>query len=382
MKIILEAQHACTATPRGVPTYTIQLIRHLLERKKNDYELSFFDGNHERNNRAWVDKYFGDFRVPYHECNSLGYPALCMDRNCYGQKSYNDYTGANGDIFHFMHIYSVPDRLSGEMVVTIHDMLPIRSPELFATEINEQVKINVERIIRIRPMIIAVSHATKEDIITYAGIAPEQIFVVPEAYDKNMCYPQKNTDQLRMLGIDSPYLLYLGAIDHRKNIIHIMEAFELITERYPDIKLVLSGKVAPNAAPIISKLESFSQRSKVILTGYVSDEQKRALLSGAEIFLFPSEYEGFGLPVLEAMACGAPVITTNISSLPEVGGDAAIYVSPNKPEQLAYEIERLLNSEALRSEFIQKGIARASEFSWNETARMTEEIYKITYERR
>jgi len=105
------------------------------------------------------------------------------------------------------------------------------------------------------------------------------------------------------------------------------------------------------------------------------------LLSDAAAFLFPSEYEGFGLPVLEAMACGSPVITTNVSSLPEVGGDAAIYVSPKNPEQLAVEIVRLLNSESLRNEYIQKGFEQVKKFSWKKTAQMTEEVYEIAYRR-
>ena len=128
-------------------------------------------------------------------------------------------------------------------------------------------------------------------------------------------------------------------------------------------------------------IEKSQYRSDIILTGYVSEEQKRCLLSTAEIFLFPSEYEGFGIPILEAMACGTPVITGNTSSMPEVGGEAALYVTPHEPDDLIKSIKDLLDDKEKRESLKNSGLNWCKNFTWDKTASMTEEVYRIAYER-
>ena len=171
-------------------------------------------------------------------------------------------------------------------------------------------------------------------------------------------------------------MLYLAAIDPRKGVEEILVAYESIKKKYNDeILLVMAG------APWIVYEERYKDLvnqtpDEVIWTGFVSEREKRVLMSSAELYLFPSEYEGFGLPVIEAMACGCPVITSDCTSLPEVGGDAALYVKNINAEEIAEKMEILLEDEALRKQCIKKGLYRTDEFTWDRTARLTEEAYE------
>jgi glycosyltransferase involved in cell wall biosynthesis len=383
MKVILEAQSVCTKIPRGIAFYAIQVINNLLKRNKYNYELVFFDENRERSNRQYIDKYFGKYDIPIHECNTLNYRETWFSKDVYKEKSYNYYTGANGDAFYFPHLVSIPDNLSGEMVVTIHDMLPFRYPEYYHPDTSVMSKLNLERLKKMEPTIIAVSESVKKDILYYADIPEEKIVVIPESYDEDLCLLKNEPSLLRQFGIDSPYLLFLSAIAKNKNLCRIVEAFESLANRFKDLKLVVAGSPAflPDTSAI-SKIKESHFASRIIMTGYVSDEQKHALYSNALAFLFPSLFEGFGLPILEAMARGCPVITSNVSSMPEVAGDAAILVDPYNVEQLEYEMERIISSETLRKELKIKGLEQSKKFSWDKTAEMTEGVFMTVNERR
>ena len=175
-------------------------------------------------------------------------------------------------------------------------------------------------------------------------------------------------------------MLYLAAIDIRKGIDIILEAYHAMQRTFPEIGLVIAGAVDEGYSTLPRQMWELSSSPKVLLVGYVTDDQKRALMSGAELFLFPSKYEGFGLPILEAMACGCPVITSNVSSMPEVAGDAGILIDPYSAEELAHEIERVLGSESLRSELRKRGLAQAAKFSWDKTAEQTEAVFQLAKE--
>jgi glycosyltransferase involved in cell wall biosynthesis len=377
MKVILEAQWACTETPRGIHGYTIQIIRHLLQRNAYNYELTFFDGNRERNNRQWIDKYFGKYDIPIHECNTLSYRETFYDNDVYKEKNYNDYTGAEGDIFHFFSLCSIPNNLKGEMIVTIHDLLPFRYPDYYHPKTSEMFRLNIERLNQMQAIVITDSEAAKKDILYFSDIPEGKIHIIPLAHGMDNCFYKNNPGILTKLGIDSPYLLFLSGIAKNKNLCRIVEAFESLAERFSDIKLVVAGGPAfLTDFAAIAKVKDSPFASRIIMTGYVSDEQKHTLYSNALAFLFPSLCEGFGLPILEAMSCGCPVITSNISSMPEVAGDAAILIDPYNTEQLVHEIERVISSESLRKELRLKGLEQSKKFSWDKTAEMTEEVYK------
>ena len=380
MKVILEAQYACAPNPVGVPNYAYQLIRSLLKRNQNNYELVFFDKDRERGNREFINKHFGGYRVPIHECNDLDYRTIINDKNAFKEKSYNEYTGVYGDVFHFMHVI-FPNNIAGKTVVTIHDATPLVVPELCNTEWTESFNIAFEKIKRIKPTIITDSESSKNDIAHFSGINADKIHVIPLGFDEENCNTEYDPELLKKMGINSPYFLYLGGIYQNKNVLSIFNAFHLIAEKHPDIQLIIAGKPEPQSEYIFTQIkESPHYGSRILLPGYVTNEQKNALFSNALAFVFPSLYEGFGLPVLEAMARGCPVITSNVSSLPEVAGDAAILVNPNDTEQLAFEMERIASSDTLQVELKQKGLEQSKKFSWDKTAEMTEQVYKLILE--
>ena len=376
MKVVLEAQYACTATPRGVHYVTIDSIRNLLKRKRFNYELTFFDGNCEMNNRQWINKYFGEFQVPMHECNSLDYRTAIYHINAFRDCSYNEYTQTFGDVYHFFN-FIFPDNIKGNRIVSVYDMTPLINPEYADDNWNRAFAIGVERLKMYNPTIITDSQSSKSDINYYTGISIDKIHVVPLGFDKELCFSDCDHGLLAELGIGCPFFLYIGGINANKNIARITEAFEIFAESVSGVNLVIAGNPAANhSEPIIKRIrESPYYSSRILMPGYVTDGQKHALYSSALAFLFPSLYEGFGLPVLEAMAHGCPVITSNVSSLPEVAGDAAILIDPYDTEQLAFEMERVITSASLQKELSLKGLEQSKKFSWDKTAEMIEQVY-------
>ena len=394
MKVNIDIQFLCTENLRGIPYYILNIANSLVKRNENEYSLSFFDFNRERGNRAYIERYLKESTLKNAqilECAKLSFSDVIEsnvsgDASSYNEISYDAYMNSDADIFHFTQSVNIPFNINKPSVVTVHDLLPIlpqttkyykdyivKSFSNCMNYIKENDKITI----------IADSQSTKNDMIKYVGMDGDRIHVVPLAYDFEIHYVDKNPDVLAKFGIDSSYILYLGAIDSRKGIFDILKAYECVKERHSNVKLVLAGGInTAEESAIQDRVKEVNARADIIFTGFVSDDEKRALLSSTEVFLFPSEYEGFGLPVLEAMACGAPVITTNVSSLPEVGGDAVMYVAPKQPQELAEAIEQMLSSESLRQDYIARGFEQCKKFSWDKTAEMTVEVYKMVYKRR
>jgi glycosyltransferase involved in cell wall biosynthesis len=370
MKVILEAQYACTAEPRGIGVATIKTISKLLERSKNEYELTFFDFQKERNNRQYINKYFGKYNPIAHECNELDYRILPIWDDEYADRPYNDYMNTNGDIYHFLRPIAIPTNLKGKMIVTILDMIPQLFPKTISGFEYNIFKTALNLIQKMNPHIITISQSAKNDILNYFDFDESNIDVVPCGIDKTIIGEKQSVSKYPY-----PYFYYVGSIEHRKNILRILEAFETTAEKYADVRLILSGSRTVYQ-DIDEAINTHKYRDRIILTGYASEEEKNNLLTNATAFLFPSLYEGFGLPVLEAMACGCPVITSNVSSLPEVTGDAGILIDPTSTEQLSFQMERVLLSPSLQSDLRKKGIERAKLFTWDRTAELTEQVYK------
>jgi glycosyltransferase involved in cell wall biosynthesis len=177
-------------------------------------------------------------------------------------------------------------------------------------------------------------------------------------------------------GIRVPYILYVGTIEPRKNITRLIQAFAQLKKRGLPHKLVIVGQPGWHCAPIYSEVERQGLQNEVIFTGYVPFEDLPALYSGAESMAFPSLYEGFGLPVMEAMACGTPVVTSDSSSLAEIADDAALLIDPLSVEQIAEALFRLHQEPHLREELSRRGRARAAEFTWERSARQTLDLYE------
>ena len=367
---------------RGLSMYIYGLSNALIKRSTYKYSFSFFDYNKERNNRQNVCNYLG-MNIELCECNSMSYLSIIEANRTnsleiYNSYNYSDLVGAKADVYHFPYSRYIPMNINGPTVVTVHDIIPVIEEFNYCCSENHilEFKNTIDFIKKRKDIYIAVnSTCTKTDLIKYSNINPDRIFLTPLGFCSQKVTQNQIDDILLKFGIDSPYILYLGALDPRKGIDILLSAFDKIKEK--GVKLVIAGSTASTPFFDVSdKLNLCSRKNDIIFTGYVSEIEKNCLLSGAEIFIFPSLYEGFGLPILEAMAAGTPVITTNTSSMPEVGGEAALYIEKGNIEQLVYYIDLLLASDTERKNMIDMGLEQCQKFNWENTAIETEKLYE------
>jgi glycosyltransferase involved in cell wall biosynthesis len=286
------------------------------------------------------------------------------------------------DVIHSLH-YAFPLLPVGtRRVVTIHDMTFFTMPE-----VHEKIKILYFRFfmraaVRLADAIVFISQSVQKDCIALLGATSGIHTVIPHGKDESLqpATPSPAYDaDLKCLGekyrLPQHFVLYIGTLEPRKNLDRLILAFSEIAARDPEIGLVLAGKMGWMMESLSSTIERLGLTARVVFTGFILEEEKPLLLSACAVFVYPSLYEGFGLPVLEALACGAPTITSNISSLPEVAGDAAILIDPLNSAAIAAAMNSLLTNPALRSELRAKGFSQASKFTWQKTASLTAEVY-------
>ena len=261
-----------------------------------------------------------------------------------------------------------------QQVVTIHDIVALDHPEWFSKSKGFLYKNITPPLLKNSQKIIAISEYSKNRIIANTSIDEKKIIVIPNGIDTKFGLQSETSIETMRENIKLPctrYVLCIGTTEPRKNIARLLKAWENISKKIPDdIWLVLTGK--QNQKELFSEIAGMNNLpSRVHLTGHVSDDFLPALYAGALVFAFPSLYEGFGLPPLEAMASGVPVLTGNLTSLPEVVGDAGLMVDPTDVDEIADGILRLIDDENLRTAYIKKGFAKVSEFNWNTTAAKT-----------
>jgi glycosyltransferase involved in cell wall biosynthesis len=268
-------------------------------------------------------------------------------------------------------------------VVTVHDLGYIHYPEAHRFFDRRYLDWTTRRHTRIARHIIADSLATKQDLIDFYGADPERITVVYLGRDETLA-PVTDPDIVEQIKahyeIQGDYLLYLGTLHPRKNLVRLVEAFQLALQSLPAenraVKLVIAGRRGWLYEDIFARVKALGLADRVLFPGYIAAEHKPALLSGALAYVFPSLYEGFGLPVLEAMACETPVLTGNVSSLPEVAGEAAVLVDPHRSEAIANGLIRLITDTDLRQQLVERGRRQVQKFSWDEAAKQTLDILK------
>ena len=268
------------------------------------------------------------------------------------------------------------------VVVSIHDLSFEHLPQTFKWRSRKQLRITVRRSARVAAHVIALSEHARQDIVETYSLAPEKVTAIPLAAADHF-RPISDDEELQRVrqtyGIVGEYILSVGAIQPRKNLSRLVDAYSRLRRATPEgnlPKLVLAGKCAWLYEETLRTIRELQVSDSVILTGYVPDSDLPGLYSGALCFVYPSYFEGFGLPPLEAMKCGAPVIVGNQTSLPEVVGDAGLLVDPFDAEAIAGAIDRVINDSNLRAELGKKGLARAQLFDWRETARQTLRVYQ------
>ena len=265
--------------------------------------------------------------------------------------------------------FSRPVAYGGHMVNTIHDISPFVDSQYFSPVQRMYKRVLISYAIRKSSAIVTDSEFSRRQIIEHFPLKGSRVFVIPLGVTQgNGAVHHK---------ADPPYLVFVGNLERRKNLVRLVEAFRLLRERrHIPHRLVLAGKRGHGWEEIQAAIERGGIRGFVDVPGYVSSKELARLYRSADLFVFPSLYEGFGLPVLEAMACGTPVACSNAASLPEVGGDAVEYFDPCNVEEMAAAIERVLDSPSLQAEMREKGLRQAAKFTWEECARKHLEVYR------
>lgn len=274
--------------------------------------------------------------------------------------------------------YLVPPIAPCPVVTTIHDVAFRRFPRLFPLKHRLLLNWLIPLAVRQAAAILTGSEATRRDLIELFDARPEDVVVTPYAADDSY-RPMRRRDAVeavqQRLRVPAPYILSVGVLQPRKNLPRLVRAYNRIAPRIPH-RLVLVGKEGWAPEELREAVAETPVGKEVIFTGYVADADLPALYAAADLFVYPSLYEGFGLPVLEAMACGTPVITSRVSSLPEVAGDAGMLIDPTSEAALAEAMRELLQDPARRQMLSHRGQERARGFTWERTAQMTRDVYR------
>ncbi len=284
------------------------------------------------------------------------------------------------DLFHSPDFVMPPVR-AARSILTVHDLAFLLYPECADARLRAYLERVVPRSAQRADYVVADSENTRNDVICLLGVPPERVTVVPGGVDPSFMPvddPVRLAAIRQLIGLDetTPYILFIGVIEPRKNLVGLIEAFDILKARRPlPHKLVVVGRRGWLSDGTMERADRSPYRDEIIFPGFIPDGELASLYSAAETFAFPSHYEGFGLPVLEAMACGTPVVASRASSLPEIVGDAGMQVDPDDPERLASALELLALNPEMRADFSERGIARAATFTWEAAAQVMIDVY-------
>lgn len=369
MKIAFDAYPIASPRLSGVGVHALSLASRLCQREELDCTLLLYDFLKRRGSEKVLQERIPNTKIVQN--NWLPYGVYVELWNRFPKLSMNQLFGTKADINHFFN-FVVPPRVSGTVINTVHDLVYLNYPETMEKRNYRRLKQHLKRSCYQADVIITVSETGKKELIEQMNLPKEKIRVVYNGVDLQRFRPVKE----RVLGLPEHYFLYVGTLEPRKNLLGLIEAYRIAKPKIGDCKLVLSGVRGWKYDSIFEKIKEYGLEQDVFFPGYMSAEDLVKLYSGAKAFVFPSFYEGFGIPPLEAMACGVPVITSNCSCLPEVSGDAAVLINPKDWEQLADAMERMLTDTQLRETCISRGFERVKNFTWERAADKVFEIYK------
>ncbi len=288
-------------------------------------------------------------------------------------------------LFHAPH-YVLPPLVPCRSVVTIHDCIHLMFPQYLPNRLAlTYARASIAMAARRATRVLTVSESSKRDILRFVDVEPSKIDVIYNAYDERFGVEPREEDVERVrerFQLHDPFVLYAGNVKPHKNLERLIDAFQVVRKRGVDnLKLVLIGDDISRYAALRRAVHRHQLHQHVRFLGFVPEETLAVMYRLASVFVFPSLYEGFGLPPLEAMASGTPVVTSNLSSLPEVAGDAAMLVDPYDPEAIAGGVYRVLTDAALRHSMRARGIERARQFSWEQSVRRVHDIYQKVLDR-
>ena len=355
----------------GVGTYTFQLIKNISTLCKRD-EIYLIDSNNS--------EIFKDINKII-----ISPPIKYLQKKPYFWNLYSQFklrrNNFDLDIIHSPENATLFIKLKNQMkIITVHDIIAYKFPKFVTLTTRLRYKYLLPRTLKTADKIIADSHNTKQDLINCFKVPKNKIKVIHLAADeifKPLNYEEVNEFK-RKYHINFPFILYVGNITENKNIPTLIKAFYMIKNKNIKHKLVIAGMKRGDKR-VFEMIDQLNLLNEVIFTGYLPKEDLPRLYNAADLFVYPSFYEGFGLPPLEAMSCGCPVITSNTSSLPEVVGDAGIMIDPYDINGLSMKMYEILTNDDLREELKRKGLKRAKLFSWEKTAVETLKVYKEVF---
>lgn len=379
MKIGLDVS-SCYVERAGVGNYSYQLTKALLHTdKNNDYLLYPLFYNHFLN-RHIQDQVFektDNSRVAFIKHNNLLLNFLWSPLS---PPFLKERLLGDVDLVHSMTFAAPKFRnKKKKLVVTIYDLTFLTHPQCHQPRNIKVCLQGAKDAIKNADAIIAISEHTKKDLIKHLDTPEELITVTPLAAGTDYI-PVEDAFELTRIKckyyLPEKYVLFIGSLEPRKNIKTLVEAFAQLPLRLRDeFPLVIAGGKGWMNSDIQQRITELGLNKDIHFAGFIDAADISAVYSGATVFVYPSLYEGFGLPILEAMSCGTPVISSNTSSMPEVAGDAALLVEPTRSEELSFALLKLLESESLQQELKQKGLLQASLFSWEKCARKTLDVY-------
>jgi glycosyltransferase involved in cell wall biosynthesis len=343
---------------------------------EHNFTLNYFAMRHMAQRRADLQPYSAKNTVPRHAfCSPYGYRLL----SGFVPVPYHWFFGKKADLTHFFN-YIVPPGVSGKTVVTVHDMVYRAFPETVRGRTRHMLDLGLVPSMKRADRIVTDSQFSRAEIIKYYPEFADKIRVVPCGVDRNRFHPE--TDTARCLavreryGIDGDYFLYLGTLEPRKNLERLIEAYaEFAASHANPARLVLAGGKGWLYDGIFARVQELGLEKRVLFTQYIDGRDMCALMSGALAFVFPSLYEGFGMPPLEAMACGTPVLVSDAASLPEVTGDSAVIVRADSVSSIAQGLHQLFTDIPLRRRLSGEGLERAKLFSWEHSAELLYDVY-------
>lgn len=365
MHIAINSRSFLLPRYTGIGRYAFNLVRNLLDiDRDNQYTLYARKGLFDRKRR-----------LP-----AIHAPNLTVREDHFG-------FGPAGviprfDVFHSPAPEMCPVK-KHKLVVTIHDLVYKMFPEGHTPDACRQTDRQIRSLIPRARKFICCSESTRGDLMRFFEIPWEKTVVIHQGVDHDVFYSigenekQNALQRLKEMGIKTDYVLFVGTIEPRKNLERVLEAFAGLVKRGVfSGQLVIAGMMGWKTDGVHQAVVDLGINSHVLFLGYVRDFELRYLYNCCEAFVFPSMYEGFGYPILEALCCGAPVVTSDVSSCPEVAGDAAITVNPASSEEIAAAVEDILINEDLRADMVKKGFLRAEGFSFRKNAEQTLSVYR------
>lgn len=378
MKIAFDIQPLVSSEKTGVGYNEHCIISKLISAcTEDEFYLEYFDKKNTEFQNHVLNQYLKN-NVHVNKCD-------CAKGSLYRFVSallpvpYKLFFRSKVQVTHFFN-FIIPPGVKGKRVVTIHDMAFKRFAKTVRLKTKTMLRLSLNKTVKRADRIITVSEFSKNEILTFYKYPEKNIVVIPNGVDTRIFNTDISGERIvsvkKHYGLNDKYILYLGMIEPRKNIEKLIQAYYIASYGKDFPQLVIAGGKGWLYESIFKTAKELDIDDKIIFTGYVQDELKPALIAGAHFFCFPSLYEGFGMPVLEAMACGVPVLTSNVSSLPEIAGDAAVLIDPLSVEDIAKGLNDICHDAELRENCVKRGLERVKIYDWQIIAERTYEVYK------